>query len=367
MTTQTAIVLQGGGALGAYEWGVLTYLYNEANFQPNIVAGVSIGAITATTIVAPKYGNPVRALERLWDQLVTPDVPGFAFPFLGSKAKPLISALGNRHFFVPRLDYSTLQTWTSLYDLRPLKRTLDEVVDWDALRTSSTTLLLTATNVESGKIEVFSNRTHDIAFEHVVASGSLPPGFPMTRIGKSYYWDGGLFDNTPLASVLERLDPSEDVEKSLYVINLFPTAGTVPSTMSEVFDRMLQILFSNKIDQDVSFARALNEIIDFVDMLDDVPNAASIKAMPGYKRVALMKLIRNIIYVRNHLIEPSTACFDFSRSSVDARYRAGLADAEITIEKFRQADLLGGAEGGPASRVRYFSNETESRQNEKSQ
>src|SRR5436190_20820056 len=102
--------------------------------------------------------------------------------------------------------------------------------------------VISATNVRTGEIEIFDNRTTRITAEHIIASGSLPPWFPLTPIEDKSYWDGGLFNNTPLSPVIERLDPSRAIERRLCITNLFPNAGTMPRSMLDVMDRMFEVI-----------------------------------------------------------------------------------------------------------------------------
>jgi len=92
------------------------------------------------------------------------------------------SILGNPNFFVPRLDYFALPTWTNIYDTAPLRHTLEQLVDLDALadRNAAPGLLVSATDVEEGQIKYFYSQEHRLSLDHIVASGSLPPSFPMT-------------------------------------------------------------------------------------------------------------------------------------------------------------------------------------------
>src|SRR5262249_53384998 len=143
---------------------------------------------------------------------------------------------------------------------------LEEFIDFERIRHSPVKLFLTATNVSTGAVEVFDNRV--ITPDHVRASGALPPGFPMIEIDHDYYWDGGLFDNSPLNQVMESLDPSPDVPKQVVVINLFAGHGEVPEDMIGVYNRVLAITFSNKFQSDLDDARKVNDYIEVVDAID---------------------------------------------------------------------------------------------------
>jgi NTE family protein len=177
------LVLQGGGALGAYELGAARALYQDDDFAPDVIAGVSIGAMTAALLARPARGlKPLEALEAFWQKVA---VPGLVFP---PPLRQYASILGNPNFFMPRLDYFAALTWTSIYDTAPLRRTLGQLVDLDALadRNAAPGLLVSATDVEEGQIRYFYSRDQGLSLDHILASGSLPPSFPATVIdGKS--------------------------------------------------------------------------------------------------------------------------------------------------------------------------------------
>lgn len=334
---QTGIVLQGGGALGAYEVGVLHRLYEQPGFQPDIVAGVSIGAINAAAIAGGRNGNPVAALDAIWRELaVASPVP------LPQPVSRALSVFGNPRFFTPRIDYFALPFWTSLYTLEPLRDLLPRYIDFDAIGSRGPVLLLTATNIETGTIEVFDSRRQPITLDHVLASCSLPPGFPMTRVGEAWYWDGGLFDNTPMGSVIEAFDRSRAVERELVVVNLFPAAGRVPANMPEVYDRMLEIVFSNKIAGDVRMLQRVNEFIAAMKAIDGALDRNSeIRSMPGFERLMQYVDVR-AVYVTNVRTETISAPFDFSRESIEARINAGYAGAARALQAAPKARAAGG-------------------------
>ncbi|MGH6842212.1 MAG: patatin-like phospholipase family protein, partial [Methylocella sp.] len=244
---RTALVLQGGGALGAYELGAARRLYKDKAFAPDVIAGVSIGAITAVLLARPAAGlKPLEALEAFWQKIT---VSGMLLP---PPFRPYASILGNPNFFVPRLDYYALPVWTNFYDTEPLRQTLSQLVDLEALADPEATpgLLVSATDVEAGEIAYFYSRDKGLSLDHIVASGSLPPSFPMTVIDGKSYWDGGLFDNTPLGAVLDRLDTSTGADRTIYVVNLFPNKAPIPRNMGEVTVQTQNLQFANRTLQD---------------------------------------------------------------------------------------------------------------------
>jgi predicted acylesterase/phospholipase RssA len=322
---QTGLVLQGGGALGAYELGALKRLREEEDFQPGVVSGVSIGAITAVTFVGAK-GDPIEALEGLWRKFTMP-----SSPFVPRTAQRFLALFGDAGFFRPRTDYIDGAVWTSFYDTSPLRNTLEEFVDFEKIRRSPVKLFVTATNVATGRVEVFDN--HNITPDHVLASGALPPGFPMVEIGHNYYWDGGLFDNSPLGPVIEHMDPDPNVPKQIVVINLFPARGPIPGNMLDVLDRVFEITFSNKFRSDVDQANKVNEYIDVVNAIDEaLPADHPVRRLPGYERLKQYTFVHDIIYIENDNPEIVFAPFDFSAKSIEARVHAGYRDAEAALK-----------------------------------
>ena len=320
--TQTALVLQGGGALGAYECGVIKRLYEDPEFVPEIISGVSIGAINAAVLVGAR-GDPIETLEHLWQRfgIISP-------PFLSERAQEFLSLWGNASFFRMRYDYFNAPNWTSFYSTDPLRRELEEHIDPARIAESPTRLLVAATNIETGQPTVFDNRRDTITIDHIVASASLPPGFPITQIDGQSYWDGGLFDNTPLAPVIERL--TDERERRLIVVNVFPSAGRVPRNMLDVLDRIFELIFANKLVFDVETARKVNEFVEAMDAIEEhVPQ--SVKDLPGYRRLRNYKYIQDLLTIENRDPETVSAPFDFSKASIQRRIAAGYRDASQAL------------------------------------
>lgn len=327
---QTGLILQGGGALGAYELGALKRLYEEPGFKPNVISGVSIGAITAATLVGAKQG-PIETLEALWDSFTMP-----SSPFIPEEFQQLSSLFGDPSFYRMRMDLFNSAEWTSYYDTSPLRGTLQEFVDFQKIRDSDIDLFVTATNVQNGSIEVFDNHNdgYEITPDHILASGALPPGFPMIEINHSYYWDGGLFNNTPLSPVIEKMKvdtPSEP--KEVVVINLFPKQGAIPKNLLEVRDRTLEITYSNKLLYDVDQTRRINEYIEVIEAIDKaLPPDSPIRKQPGYERLKQYTLINDIVHIENNDPEVATGAFDFSKRSIERRVDAGYRDADAVLK-----------------------------------
>ena len=218
-----ALVLQGGGALGSYQGGVYQALA-EANVHPDWVSGISIGAVNSALIAGNAPEKRVEKLREFWETVSKPPLGPFGTPYNPS-IKHLnetvhralnqfrafgIAALGAPGFFRPRVPSPVVwpapsPAQLSHYDVAPLKETLERLVDFDRLNSGESRLSVGAVNVRNGNFTYFDTTTHRIDFRHIMASGSLPPGFPATEIDGEYYWDGGIVSNTPLQWVLDRV------------------------------------------------------------------------------------------------------------------------------------------------------------------
>lgn len=329
----TAIVLQGGGALGAYEFGVLKALYElRPGFKPVAVAGISIGAITAAVLGGAK-GDPIEALERLWREKLTVPIPKPAV-WLPTSIDQSLAAFGNPGMY--EFQTSTFMApWaaTNIYSTAPLRRTLAELVDVEKLNDDATRVSVGATDVATGDLQYFDNTwPGGLTFEHVAASGSLPPGFPMTEVDGKSYWDGGLFSNTPLAPAINALEQAGDGDRSarreLIVIELFPMHSAVPTTMAEVMQRMVQMQYTSRMHVDHRFFDKIDGIVDVLNRIeDDLPANSAVREDPVFKKLTTHRKIDNFHLVTSKLPTQYSKANDFSRASIEARIEAGYNDA----------------------------------------
>jgi NTE family protein len=274
---EVGVVLQGGGALGAYECGALNALLelmDEFTAQGRdivlkVVTGVSIGSINAACVVGAKTRADARArLNALWDDLML-EAP----PFWMAAAQRDLAYFGLPGFYAPRPDFWTAPTWTYVYDTRPLLLTLGRHVDFAALNASPTVFAVTAVEVVTGALQPFSNRplknlsATKIEPRHVLASGSLPPGFPWTEIDGMPYWDGGIVDNTPLGLAIDAFSSDPAVDRMLVVMNLYPLRARLPRNLAAVEDRLHELSFGNRLRQDHDMARRINALVETIDEL----------------------------------------------------------------------------------------------------
>ncbi|HTS20214.1 MAG TPA: patatin-like phospholipase family protein [Casimicrobiaceae bacterium] len=341
------LVLQGGGALGAYQAGVYEGMA-EHGFAPDWLAGVSIGAVNAALIA----GNPPeRRLERLrefWERvssglpLVAPaqlDPLRIAFARLNASA---VVALGVPGFFVPRVPPFFLAAdgtpeALSVYDTSPLHATLEELVDFDFLNArSGVRLSLGAVNVHTGNSVYFDSGAQRITPRHVLASGSLPPGFPPTVIDGVHYWDGGLVSNSPLWYVL---DDSPQLSALIVQVDLFSARGRLPTNLDQVLERAKDIQYSSKTRFNTTRVAELEAFRDVLArFLKKVP--PRLREDADFKRLAPLCAERReitILHLINRRSGDSTSAkdYEFSRATMERLWQAGLEDVRLSCSNRR--------------------------------
>jgi NTE family protein len=341
-----ALVLQGGGALGAYQAGVYQALA-EANLHPDWVAGISIGAINAALIAGNPPDKRVPRLREFWEIVSTAP---FGLPYVSSfeikdvsvhKWLNELRSLGNLlggapGFFKPRIppplplgnaDLNSL----SYYDVVPLKATLERLVDFDLINADITRFSVGTVNVRTGNFVYFDNTTHDICVEHVMASGSLPPGFPATEIQGEHYWDGGLVSNTPLQWVLSgqpRLDTLA------FQIDLWNARGDAPRNLIEAEVRQKEIRFSSRtraatdeFKKSQLLRRATHHLLQRLpDELRQLPEANLLASEADEK---VYNIINLIYHSRNY--EGTSKDYEFSRRTMEEHWASGYNDAVRTL------------------------------------
>ena len=261
-----ALVLQGGGALGAYQCGVYESLH-RAGIVPNWFAGTSIGAINAAILAGNAPEHRVDRLHEFWNTICEP-AGAFAWPSASAMRDALawlppnsalsawmgaLSALGalvqgQRGFFMPRTvspfgQMPGSDAATSFYDTAPLEATLGRLVDFDRINAGGVRLTVGATNVATGNFRYFDSAIDRIGPEHIMASGALPPAFPATVIDGEHYWDGGVVSNTPLEYLLEST-PRRDT--LVFQVDLWSARGILPRTLLDVLERQKDIQYSSR-------------------------------------------------------------------------------------------------------------------------
>ena len=335
---QTVLVLQGGGALGAFECGVVKAL-EERDIHADLVAGVSIGAFNAA-IIAANPSKATHALEAFWRELSLdiPDIPNEELRRAFSSLQSLV--FGSPHFFRPRwfepiLSPAQLPTsWTSLYDASPLKTTLSKYVAFEKLRDSPVRLLLTAVDVETGKLTIFDSYVDEITPEHVLASGSLPPGFSWTTIAGRHYWDGGLVSNSPLDQVVE---VGGLTGKNVFVVNLWADKRALPRTLPEVLARRDEIVFAEKISRSIrtwEYIDNYRKLVEEVMASLDPKTAEQISKRPRYIETVGEACPLSVTRITREPVEGESVSrdYEFSRKSIDQHIADGYALTAKTLK-----------------------------------
>ena len=324
ISAQTVLVLQGGGALGAFECGVVKALESEGIF-PDVVAGVSIGALNGA-IVASNPRHATEALESFWRDItvVSPPLP---FEDLRRAAVSMqILSFGVPNFFKPRWlpPFSNpLEPWTSFYDVSPMKRLITKYVDFDALKRSPVRLLVGAVNVTSGKLEVFDSYVDDLTPDHVLASGSLPPGFDWSVVGDNAYWDGGIISNSPLELVIDRVGPDG---KQVYIVDLYSGEAPLPQNIMEVLARRDEIVYAERVHSDLrvrELTDAYREMVTILLSTVDQDTRRRVEQHPRFIQLMGDGAATHITRFQRPRTagEPSSRDYDFSDDSI-ARHRA---------------------------------------------
>jgi NTE family protein len=333
---QVALVLQGGGALGSYQAGVYEALANSP-YQPDWVAGISIGAINAAIIAGNAPNKRVERLREFWEGITAPtSLWRLPHPFDGAERRAgSMGALlfGQPGFFSPRppMDWVGNPKPLSFYDTDALRGTLDRLVDFDRINARETRFSVGAVNVRTGHFAYFDNDHTKIRAEHIMASGALPPGFPSVEIDGEFYWDGGLVSNTPLQQVLNH-EPR--VSRLTFQVDLFQAFGNLPTTLDEVAERDKDIRYASRTRASTKSFQAMHNIrSDAHDLWLALPEA--VRALPEAKFLEDLGCmtemdIVELIY-RPFVPQGSTKDFEFSRVTMQERWDQGREDAEVTL------------------------------------
>lgn len=341
-----ALLLQGGGALGAYQAGVYEAM-TEAHLHPDWVAGISIGAINAALIAGNPPEQRVAKLRAFWDTVSQHPlgIPYHAPPanrdershFLMNQAHALATLLfGAPGFFKPRVFPPHLFPHSdpgslSFCDVGALGSTLERLVDFDRINSGEMRFSVGATNIRTGNFVYFDNKTENIKPAHVIASGSLPPGFPATEIDGEFYWDGGLVSNTPLQWVL---DASPRQDTLAFQIDLWNARGELPRDLAHMNMRQTEIRYSSRTRAGTDQFRKVQGLLRATaKLLEKLPDALRHTAEAELLAKEADEKVFNIIQMiyRSKKYEGNSMDFEFSRSTMEEHWKAGYEDAVHTL------------------------------------
>jgi len=339
---QVALVLQGGGALGAYQLGIYEAL-DEAGIEIDWISGISIGAANAAIIAGNPPGRRVERLYAFWNKM-TGALP--AFPMWGGDfAREIVHELSaatvatfgvpglfRPRFVSPFFAPDGCAEAMSFYDSSPLAESLDTLVDWDLLNDGPIRLSVGAVEVESGNFRFFDTRRNRIDARHIMASGALPPGLPPVEIDGKLWWDGGIVSNTPLAHVVEH----QDADMLVFQVDLFSSTADRPKTITDVIARTKEIQYSsrtryvsNQLMRTRTEHQMMTKLLDKLppEMADD-PDVAALRAITREHAVNVVQLI-----YRANAWEGGSRDYEFSARTMHDHIAAGRAAVAATMDK----------------------------------
>ena len=354
------LVLQGGGALGAYHLGVCEELA-AMDVAPDWVCGISIGAINAALIAGNKPRERIPALVAFWERISSGLVPGFPIPdgpmrdMWSEGAALWIATTGVPGFFQPRFPPAKLQPRgtvgaISYYDTEPLRQTLDELIDWDYLNDGPIRLSVGSVSVTTGRMHFFDSKGGPdhvrIRADHVISSGALPPGFPPVEIDGDWYWDGGIASNAPLQHVL---DEGVEFDKNIFQVDLFPAEGPFPETLLDAETRAQDIRYASRTRLNTNLETGLSPARQVVRRV-----LGSCSPDLGLLSEDELRILREfaceqhieiaqIIY-REKAYSGKARGFEFSRPTMEAHRAAGRRDAAraLSVRDWRQRPAVNG-------------------------
>lgn len=343
-----ALLLQGGGALGAYQGGVYEALA-EAGLAPDWIVGISIGSINAAIIAGNPPESRVSKLRTFWEGVTSSPVGLYGdlgcLIWRGEAARAFVNQVnaaaavisGTPGFFKPRIPNPWFQPpgtieATSYFDTTPLKATLEALIDFDRINSEHADIRLSvgAVNVRSGNLAYFDTTTRTIGPEHVMASGALPPGFPAVEIEGEHYWDGGLVSNTPLQWVAASHPP----DTLAFQVDLWCAQGQLPRTLAEVATRQKEIQYSSRTRAFTDHFKYLTKVrCSVANLLEQLPEELKQSEDARFLASIARRRVHNIVHLiyRPSGYEGESKDYEFSRRSMEEHWRAGYYDAVHTL------------------------------------
>lgn len=336
---QVVLVLQGGGALGAYQGGVYEALH-EAGIEPDWVIGTSIGAINGVIIAGNSVERRWERLRKLWALIKQERLGTKLWPWIGGWTSTLETLLRG----IPGLfSLNPSACWglhaqlgvqrASLYSTEGLRSTLSEVVDFEHLLSSSTRLTMGAVNIRTGQMHYFDSRNITIGVDHVLASCALPPAFPAVCIDGEPYWDGGIYSNTPIEAVFDDYPRRSSV---VFAVQLWHASGPDPQSIWQVLSRQKDIQYASRGTSHIARQMQIHELRHVIrELVRRMPaneqETRGIKELAGYGCGTIMHIVE--LNAPRLDGEDHARDIDFTAGGIEARWQAGLADTRRAIER----------------------------------
>jgi NTE family protein len=337
---QVVLVLQGGGALGAYQIGVYQALH-EAGIQPDWIIGTSIGAINAAIIAGNKPDDRLTMLDEFWRRMER----RAPWPFATAR-RELLDAWsywstllgGIPSFFKPNphawwsLQFPLGASQAAFYSTDALRQTLAELVDFSIINKGYPRLTVGAANVRTSMMQYFDTRHATIMTDQIMASGALPPAFPAVEIDGEFYWDGGILSNTPTEVIFDDVPRRSSL---IFAVHLWNPVGPVPRSIWEVLDRQKDIQYSSRIASHIMRQQQTHRLRHVISQLaKEIPperRSEAVRELVGYGCVTQMHVIRLLaprIENENH-----TKDIDFTSHGIAVRRQAGYEAASKALRQ----------------------------------
>ena len=349
---QIVLVLQGGGALGAYQAGVYQAMH-EAGLEPDWVIGTSIGAINASLIAGNTPEKRIVRLREFWrrmDRGLMADIVS-RMPFMGAAAANMMTmAQGLGGFFRPNpmafagQNLALGAEGAAYYSTSELQATLTELVDFDLVAKAQPRLTVGAANVRTSEMRYFDSRDETLSVKHVMASGALPPAFPAIRIGEDLFWDGGILSNTPVEAVFDDADRKNSL---IFAVHIWNPRGDEPTTINQVLNRQKDLQYSSRAGNHIRRQQQLHQLRHIVAQLG--------RAIPEAQRTPEIKeMMKHGCLIRMHVVrllapmvegEDQFRDIDFSASGIRARWDAGYAETTRVLAASPWEKMYGDEDG----------------------
>jgi len=341
------MVLQGGGALGAYQGGIYEGMA-AVGIHPNWVAGISIGALNAAIIAGNPPERRVDQLRAFWEMICQPPWlpslpldqwqdptrwPSLVRSWMNGFEASRALLEGQKGFFVPRTMSGSGPGEASFYDTKPLKATLERLVDFDRVNDArEMRVSVGAVNVRTGNFAYFDNTRDKLRAEHFMASGALPPGFPAVEIDGEFYWDGGLVSNTPLFQVLTE-QPRRDA--LIFQIDLWSASGALPEDLWQVVNRQKDIQNSSRTRLVTTYMQEQQQMRGLLkEVLELVPPAKRRGHWFAEANKIACSARHNVVHLiyRDKPFEGSNKDYQFGLLTMREHWASGLGDMRHTFE-----------------------------------
>lgn len=338
---QIVLVLQGGGALGAYQSGVYHALH-EAGIEPDWVIGTSIGAINAALIVGNEPDDRLRALQEFWRRVTQRSIWDtlMMWPQMASGLsywQALTSGISGFYkpnplaFLSPHVPLGSERA--GYYSTSELQSTLEELVNFSLIRRNKPRLTVGAAQVRTSQMHYFDSLETEITAKHIMASGALPPAFPAVRIDGELYWDGGILSNTPAEAIF---DDHPRKNSLVFAVHMWNPVGPEPETIWDVLHRQKNIQYSSRVATHITRQAQIHRLRHIIkELAQHIPETLrtreDVRELTSYGCLTRMHFVR--LLWPGHESEDHTKDVDFTSAGIKKRWQAGYETTLRTIEQ----------------------------------